>query len=159
MNRERLEKLACLLDQYQPAPGAPAFDLGTWGEYEERRGGFLWLRKNECGTAACAVGLACFSKEFAAEGLRYRRVHGLINPVFGMASGWDAAKAFFGLTEKQADRLFASGSYPISSGPDAATAVAKRIRTMTAPRKRKVKRVNPTGMAILEDRAEQTRDR
>jgi len=129
VNVQRLEKLALALDAYQASPGAADFDLENWTSVKKRRGGFLWLREVECGTAACAVGLACLSGIFADEGLsHYRLDDGGIVPIFGDTENWQAVQAFFGLTRKQSHRLFDSDKYEISKGPIAAAAVARRIR-------------------------------
>lgn len=151
MHRERLEHLAVMLDNYRVDPEVPRFDLGSWGEFEEKRGGFLWLRKHPCDTAACAVGLACLSHTFRSEGLSFKRVGKIlqISPTFAGISGWDAVKLFFDLTEKQATRLFTEEAYRVSVGSAGASAVAKRIRSMVAPRKRKAKKP-ADGMAVLE---------
>lgn len=144
MHRERLLKLADLLDGYRDG-GGPVFDLGSWSISERRRGGFLWLQKNECHTAACAIGLACTSGAFASEGLRYRLLRGsdTICPVFGAADNWDAVEEFFGLTTKQASHLFDQDSYKCSVGEAAARSVAHRIRAMVKPRKRLKKKPLP----------------
>ena len=134
MDNERLARLAGLLDDY--ADGlvniGREFDLQDWGhEGETYRGGFLWLKKIECGSAACAVGLACLSGVFRNEGLEAERyADGGIVPVFGPLQEWDAVRAFFGLNQEQSYYLFLGTSYPVSTGVVAARAVATRIRSM-----------------------------
>src|SRR6185436_15394119 len=151
MHRQRLEQLAVMLDEYHEAPNRPRFDLKTWGEFEERRGGFLWLQKHPCDTAACAVGLACISRAFQAEGLSFERTKEIgLQPLFAGRGGWEAVHLFFDLTPKQADRLFRTGAYRISIGETAAKAVAKRIRAMVVPRKRKAKKSPTDGIAVLD---------
>ncbi len=141
MNRERLGSLATMLEAYKPSDDGPRFDLHSWGEFREKRGGFLWLRKHPCDTAACAVGLACISRAFQAEGLSFLRTEDLdIVPTFAGSRGWNAVRAFFDLTEKQARRLFYDRAYRVSVGEVAAKAVAKRIHSMIAQRKRKPKK-------------------
>jgi hypothetical protein len=133
MNRERLKRLAILLDSYRDG-NAPRFDLQSWGESETQRGGFLWLRQHTCNTAACAVGLACGSGVFAEDGLSYDEdKNGGLTPAFRGAEGWNAVKSFFGLDQVQAVRLFAEHSYDVTEGEAAAQAVATRIRQMIAP--------------------------
>lgn len=130
INIERLERLAVLLDGYRPEPSAPDFDLAGWATTETRRTGFLWLRKRECGTQGCAVGLACLSGIFANEGLSLTTNASGYLPVFEGKRSWYAVEAFFGLSIKQAIRLFQPDSYPVSRGPLAAAFVAARIRDM-----------------------------
>lgn len=127
---ERLERLANLLDDHVRDSSGRTFDLETWGERKTRRGGFLWLSHVECGTTACAVGLACLSGQFAADGLSYIIDDGELYPIYAGLNEWSAVCHFFGLTEKQAVRLFMHRSYAVSAGPVAATAVAARIRGM-----------------------------
>lgn len=114
---ERLERLAKLLDDHVRDSSGRTFDLETWGEVE-------------CGTTACAVGLACLSGQFAADGLSYIIDDGELYPIYAGLNNWSAVCHFFGLTEKQAVRLFMQRSYAVSAGPVAATAVAARIRGM-----------------------------
>lgn len=132
MNHERLERLAVILDEYRDN-GAPRFDLQSWGATKTQRGGLLWLRQHTCGTAACAVGLACGSGIFKDEGLTYNSDEkGGLTPIFGELEGWSAAKSFFDLDQEQAVRLFAEHSYDVTEGEAAAKAVATRIREMIA---------------------------
>ena len=133
MNRERLKRLAMLLDDYRDK-NMPRFDLQSWGISETQRGGFLWLRQHTCGTAACAVGLACGSGVFSGEGLTYSSdKNGGLTPIFGELEGWNAVKSFFDVDQEQAVRLFAEHSYAVTEGEAAAQAVAARIRQMIAP--------------------------
>lgn len=128
----RLDRLATMLEGYRPEPGGLAFDLEDWSKTQIKRHGFLWLKKAQCGTAACAVGLACLSGEFASDGLSFTPDDddGSVLPVCGEKVGWEAVRSFFRLTAKQAFYLFESGSYDTTTGPRAALAVAGRIRTM-----------------------------
>lgn len=127
----RLERQAQLLDRYLDNPGPLAFDLYHWNEIKSKRGGFLWLKVNHCQTAACAVGLACLSGEFATEGLSFfTDPDGTITPTFMEKKNWEAIESFFGLSPDQAERLFKSTSYEIIHGPEAAFAVAARIRSL-----------------------------
>lgn len=133
INVERLERLAVILDGYQPGDNRLEFDLHQWTEPKMKRGGFLWLQQVECGTKACAVGLACLSGVFASEGFSaYRNYRRRLVPTFKDKENWAAVRMFFGLSKKQALRLFEDKSYPESKGPIAANAVACRIRSMIA---------------------------
>jgi hypothetical protein len=129
MNRERLERMATLLEGYRNV-NAPRFDLQNWGGSATQRRGFLWLRRR---TTACAVGLACGSGIFAEDGLSYNEDEdGGLTPMFGGVEGWNAVKSFFDLNQVQAVRLFAEHSYDVTEGEAAAQAVAKRICQMIA---------------------------
>lgn len=137
INVQRLEKLADMLDGYRPGERDPAFDLRNWSPAPIiRREGFLWHRRVECRTAACAVGLACLSKAFEPDGLAYITVEGQLMPTFGGKRNWPAVEAFFGLTHVQVLKLFHYESYVVSVGPGAADEVASRIRELTARSKR-----------------------
>jgi hypothetical protein len=132
MDRQRLLRLAILLEDYR-ARTTPSFDLQSWGAFETRAGGFLWLEQRSCNTAACAIGLACTSGMFADDGMSYQRDDdGRLTPLFHDLDGWDAVKAFFDLEHDQAVRLFAEHSYEVTTGEPAARAVAARIREMIA---------------------------
>lgn len=132
MNRERLERLAALLESYRDR-NVPRFDLQSWGASKSQRRGFLWLREDSCNTAACAVGLACSSGVFAKDGLSHvTDANGAITPVFRDFEGWTAVKAFFDLDQSQAAKLFAAHCYEITDGEAAARAVAARIRETIA---------------------------
>jgi len=130
MNIERLERLAQILDGYVKDSSGRKFDLGGgWATPRTRRVGFLWRKQIECGTTACAVGLACLSGQFAADGLCYLiNDDGQLLPMYDEVNNWEAVEQFFGLSRKQAHRLFYEGSYAVSTGPRAALAVARRIR-------------------------------
>jgi hypothetical protein len=132
MNCGRLECLAALLDRVGET-GPSRFDLAGWGANEIRQAGFLWLRRQSCNTAACAVGLACVSGIFADDGLSYSEdADGKITPSFAGLEGWSAVKTFFDVDQNQAVELFAEHSYAITTGPEAARMVAARIRLTIA---------------------------
>jgi hypothetical protein len=134
MNRERLKRLAVLLEGYRDSD-VIRFDLQNWGKFESRRAGFLWLHQRSCNTAACAVGLACGSGIFAEDGLSYEvdKINMELTPLFRDLEGWSAVKSFFDLDQVQAVKLFAEHSYELTECEAAARAVAARIRKMIAP--------------------------
>ena len=134
MNRERLTRLAVLLEGYRDSD-VIRFDLQNWGKFESRRAGFLWLQQRSCNTAACAVGLACGSGIFAEDGLSYEvdKINMELTPLFRDLEGWSAVKSFFDLDQVQAVKLFAEHSYELTECEAAARAVAARIRKMIAP--------------------------
>ena len=117
----RLEILADRLEAFVPTPECQ-FDMEIW----------------ECGTAACAVGLACQIPEFNSLGLRLERTSwgGLImasEPVFADHTNWDAVRVFFGITLKEAFWLFSEEQYP--DDDTTAQEVAARIRTLLAEKR------------------------
>lgn len=128
--KKRLLKLADLLHDHSrgrrmtiPGDGRPRFDLSAW------------IRDEDCGTAACAVGSAMLSPWFQQRGLRTVRVKAwtgtIINaPAFGRKKEFDAVSAFFGVDIDDAMNLF----HPLRYGPEAPTPkqVAKRIRALVA---------------------------
>lgn len=148
MNDERLLKLADLLEADAANPTGVKFDLEFWGTHSAHSGIAVkdWeVRQTlkdqgkalkdgqpipvDCNTAACAVGLACISGAFAADGLTYRiTINGDLLPVFGHAEDWSAAADFFGLTDAQSHRLFSPCAYSKKTGAEAELEVAKRIR-------------------------------
>lgn len=129
VNVARLDRLATMLENYQT--GEIKFDLENWGSTQIKRQGFLWFKKVECGFAACAIGLACLSREFRDEGLGYAKdTHDEIFPTFRAKTNWAAVEAFFGLSYDQALNLFQDTRYKCSKGSEGAYAVAARIRKL-----------------------------
>lgn len=111
MHRDRLERLAALLDTVP----ADQFNLRHW----------------DCGTTACAVGWAARDPGFQAEGLRLvGRELGLV-PKYDDETGIWAAEAFFGLGWDVTCNLFLSSRY--WDGTDTRPGqVAARIRELLA---------------------------
>jgi hypothetical protein len=126
MNKRRLLKLAKLLDADAVNETGVKFDLGCWGV------------KVDCGTQACAVGLACLSGAFKKEGLRYKidSWHGGFGnnliPRFKKLKDWEAVEKFFGISDQQAVNLFSASAYLTYKGAEAEQAVANRIRELVA---------------------------
>jgi hypothetical protein len=133
MDRERLTRLAVLLEDYRDG-NSPRLDLEGWGKVKIKRGGFLWLGERSCNTAACAIGLACGSGIFAEDGLSFEvgKKNGELTPTFRGLEGWSAVKSFFDLDQAQAVRLFAEHSYDVTEGEASAKAVVTRIRQLIA---------------------------
>ena len=129
---ERLSRLADLLER--DAEVTSRFDLTDWGTFETKRTGFLGLKKVSCNTTACAVGLACISGEFEADGLDYRvtRDNQLV-PEYAGAANFAAVNRFFGLEQADSNYLFYVDSYEgATRGPAAAKAVSARLREFVA---------------------------
>lgn len=130
MKTNRLLRLASLLDNYQDSSNVPEFYLGSWGDVEHKRK-WLFGHKVSCNTTACAVGLACLSGEFDADGLEYMEDESSIWPVFAGQKEWFAVQVFFGLTSDQSYDLFDMRSYDGAiRGAQAAKEVSARIREL-----------------------------
>lgn len=122
-HRERLDKLADVLVTYT---GPVRFDMGV---FYEVRGGI------DCGTAACAIGLATLHPWFKARGLalsRHPEIRQMI-PCFGPHDGWKAVQEFFQISEKDAQALFSARSYQHLSTSDITKGmVSARIKSFIA---------------------------
>lgn len=139
MNIERLEIMATILDEVEAntwqrtvpfhsaiqlvTDDAPVrFDMESWGTLDSA------TEDNVCGFSACAVGHAILDDRLS----ELRSVdHPLaLIPAYEGAVCWEAVKAYFDLTEDQAERVFDSHSY-INSDGVRAIQVATRIRALT----------------------------
>lgn len=143
--RKRLLKLSGLLMADARKRKGVKFDLETWAKpsstgwsehYKSREA----AKPNQgCGTAACAVGLACLNPTFNKQGLTFAvKKIGFLEPQYmavpalGRRRDWSAVLTFFALKPKEAMFLFVSNSYRKSKGAAAERAVAKRIRDFVA---------------------------
>lgn len=105
-NLPRLRRLAALLRK--PLPKGMTFDMKNWGV------------KTECGTAACAAGLAGSDPWFRARGfkLEFDEYEGLASVVYGNTGGGHACALFFRISDDHSEgrksdvhRLFSPFSY------------------------------------------------
>ncbi len=128
MNKRRLLTLACLLEKDAKNKNGIQFDLNAWGYAPSGKPTL------DCGTQACAVGLAAISGKFPD--FHYVMWSGIPVPTYRDHRGFSAVELYFGLTDKQSTWLFEPDSYPLSQRTEAKgeLAVAKRIRKMIAPR-------------------------
>jgi hypothetical protein len=136
MNKRRLLKLADLLEADARNRRGIKFDLNVVGYVnnipEDK------IVKLDCGTSACAMGLAAMSGAFNREGLSYRVTTGWLNNVATTFKGrkvqYDtAAMRLFDISRRDADFLFTSGQYPTEQkGAKGERYVAKRIRDFVA---------------------------
>lgn len=129
MHKERLLRLAALLEKDAANENGLQFDLGGWGHTRNK------APSVSCGTQGCAVGLAAISGEFTQDGLTFyadRHYDCLlkIKPEYSVWSGWDAVEHFFEISYAEAHNLFDNRFYPTQTGSIAELAVAKRIREM-----------------------------
>lgn len=137
MNKHRLLKLADLLEADAKNRKGIKFDLNVVGmaTYDDDNK----TAKLDCGTSACAMGLAAISGAFKSAGLSYKITDGWFNnincTINGRARMYDsAAKKIFGITSREADFLFTPSEYgdcPIT-GAAGERYVAKRIRDFVA---------------------------
>jgi hypothetical protein len=142
MNKRRLLKLADLLEADAKNRRGVKFDLGVVGNAEKVENGKVSL---DCGTTACAMGLAAISGAFKRAGLGYK----ITDVGYGFGASFyigttvngrkcdydDAAIEIFDLTYDQANFLFTPGWYPPGMnlmGGKAERFVAKRIRDLVA---------------------------
>ena len=138
---DRLKRLVALLERDASNPEGVQFDLGTWAS--PAGGGMTWdtaeQPKVDCGTRACAMGLAAISGEFTAEGLshQFEPYHGgfqlcprIVDELGRVQTHMQAATALFGIDLDAAQWLF-DPSYYSSDIPtnerDGELAVAARI--------------------------------
>lgn len=129
MNKARLLKLADLLDADAKNRTGVKFNLTGWG-YGPMEEGKIHVN---CGTQACAVGLACISGAFKRSGLGYEiGTNSSIVPIFDGRSHFDAVQAFFAIDNGAAAYLFLDRNYTTHIGAKAERMVAKRIRKFVA---------------------------
>jgi hypothetical protein len=97
---ERLARLEALLRA--PLPANVTFHM-DW-----------WKKQSECGTAACAVGLATMDPWFQAEGLGLEQGTSSSSwvPSFGGETMLDAVRTFFAIPYSGARTMFLMSSYP-----------------------------------------------
>ncbi len=143
MNKRRLLKLADLLIADASKRRGIKFNLEVVGQVETRPDDDK-VELN-CGTQACAMGLAAISGAFKRAGLGYVLKeneslfdggdYDVITTVNGRACQYDsAAMKLFDLTKGQADFLFSPSEYraDMMKGAKAERFVAKRIRDLVA---------------------------
>jgi hypothetical protein len=104
----------------------------------------------DCGTSACAMGLASISGAFKKQGLSYRVQDGSLRNTF---NGWvvdfdKAAMKLFGVTIEQAHYLFNPNAYPFKNrvGAAAEREVVRRIKRVVEGKL--IKKESPLGGPI-----------
>lgn len=138
MNKRRLLKLAGMLEADAKNPKGLQFDLGCVGQqvdsyFDEFKPAL------DCGTTACAMGLAAISGAFKRAGLSYKLVRGyeIDCTINGRSQPYDrAAMKVFDLSQEEADFLFTPFHYYgadfVLHGARGERGVAKRIRDFVA---------------------------
>lgn len=137
--RRRMLTLATLLEADAKNKYGLKFDLGTWGDGVDRNHMGL-----DCGTRACAMGLAALSGKFKRAGLRYKIRDNSdffgdstnLVVMLGNRRGFSAAQKLFDLSEDEAEWLFSKNYYTLEQGKGAERAVAKRLRRFAAGRQK-----------------------
>jgi hypothetical protein len=126
VHTKRLLKLARLLMADARNKKGVKFSLSLWATTENSLG----IPEVDCGTTACAVGLACISGEFRRAGLSYAMRGSQIIPFYKGRTEWAAVRSFFGLGDSADSYLFSQFSYPrkYRRGATGERYVAKRIR-------------------------------
>lgn len=121
--KRRLLKLRTLLLADARRKKGIKFDLGSWAKPADRT--LPFTRSDpvplDCGTKACAVGLACISGAFKRSGLTYKILGHGIDPIYRPRDGlvrhsWGAVEEFFGLEREGAAYLFSPDSYDTKAG-------------------------------------------
>lgn len=140
MNKDRLLKLADLLDADAENAKGVSFNLSSWAQKKNERGRFdsYTFQPGEvvsvnCDTAACAWGLAAISGSFKDDGVDYKidSINRLI-PTFEGHTEFEAAEAFFDVGRLEASFLFDPDYYPPAKlrGAVGERFVAERIRSL-----------------------------
>lgn len=141
MNKKRLLKLADLLEADAKKKKGVKFNLSLWGKVDVIDPDQVPKTvKVDCGTTACAIGLACISGAFKRAGLRAVTVSknatggNNIKPAFGQYREWSAVQEFFGLNFDALRFLFTNAWYDHENmdGARGEKIVAKRIRDFVA---------------------------
>ena len=143
MNKERLLKLANLLEQDAKNPNGIKFDLNWWARPSIDSASQIpyWHDvKREpapsCDTTGCAMGLAAVSGIFKDEGLSYRISGRNIEVEYRDArgfqySGFEAAQVFFDINHYQSYQLFNPDHYSSNTkGTEAELEVVRRINQL-----------------------------
>lgn len=137
MHKKRLLKLADLLEADAKNRKGIKFDLAVVARKEEgdsqrdfRPGEQPTI---DCGTAACAIGLACLSGAFKRAELTWHIDEWGFEPMVAGKVGFEEAYRVFGLDEEYGDFLFLPDAYdkPMT-GARGERGVAKRIRDFVA---------------------------
>lgn len=135
MNKKRLLKLADLLEADAKNKKGIKFDLGMIGESSD------WMAetfepKVDCGTTACAMGLAAISGAFKGAGLSYKVTGNAIDTTMNgrRTSYIRSACRVFEITYREANYLFSPYWYfkSIPRGSAGEIKVAKLIRDFVA---------------------------
>lgn len=110
---KRLKQLKYLMDNHEKifgkeggenANGKIKFDISSWSEE------IYPAANKDCGTAACALGSACYYKPFNKAGLKINSYHSKL-PDYKDYSDFRAGQYFFGISIHESNFLFDPNSY------------------------------------------------
>lgn len=148
MQKRKLLELATMLEKDAKNKKGIQFDMDVVGKPSDAVDPIdtIFFAPNQivpldCGTTACAMGLAALSGKFKKEGLSYRiRPAGeMIDPKWkGRVQDYDkVAMKLFGITIEQANYLFSPWTYPYSKkkGAKGEREVVRRIKWIVAGKK------------------------
>lgn len=146
IQKRKLLKLAKMLLEDAKNQEGIRFDLGVVGKPSLGKdfNGPADV-KLDCGTTACAMGLAAISGAFKKDGLSFSisDMCSMINTKFkGRVVDYDiAAKKLFGLSQEQANYLFSPWTYPYNarSGASAERRVVRRINSVVGGKKIRIR--------------------
>lgn len=141
MKNTRLKRLARLLRKDAANPKGIQFDITRWAAPAGTVVAVFDQMPTEpvpvdCGTSACAMGLAVLSGEFKKEGLRANYRHSwsgiAMHPELNGVHDFAAAQLLFNITPAQAAWLFSPTSYPRDKrkGAKGELTVARRIESL-----------------------------
>ena len=130
MHKDRLLRLADLLEEDSANPEGIRFDMNYWSRSTHVDLRYDWKPAHSCGTTACAMGLAAISGRFKKEGLSLDLTG--VPEMPGGYVGLGAAAELFTISLRDASLLFLPDAYEYSVGAKAERAVALRIRALVA---------------------------
>jgi len=105
---------------------------------EERKlfGMFYWKKDTECGTACCVLGYSVQKGiiPFKFEKYSHSEVYDIL---YKGSAGWNGVVDYFGITHKEALKLFGDSNYNTNVRPKT---VAKRIRKFVESKQKEKKK-------------------
>jgi hypothetical protein len=146
---KRLETLA---EHLKTVPTV-RFDLHSWSKISgmSRASGKeieKSIKKNECGTTACACGHAATIPEFKKLGFRFEDNYSGVGTItFEDKEEFEAAAAFFGLTYDESEDTFGPNGY--AAGRDTKYYVIKRLESLSRKMRKEVKKEANQVLALL----------
>ncbi len=139
MRVDLLERFIALLERDMNNPKGVKFDMSYWAKVADSYSRYSFVDGKQptvdCGTNACALGLAAISGEFAAEGLKYDiSSEGDLLPTFNDKQDFEAGAELFGISKHDAQVLFDPWYYPRTQrqGAAAEQEVIDRIKNLIA---------------------------
>jgi len=106
---KRLEQLLEMMQNHHKLFPNVKFNINLWGSSLDYKNNRAEAPKQDCGSAACALGSACLYKPFTKFGLKIPKSGW--DPEYLTYSGYEAGAKFFGLTNAESIWLFNPHSY------------------------------------------------